>query len=168
MIFCKGTKKNMRCVLIIFTEYGVASGQLVSNAKSKFYAGSISNSRLVSFSSLLGFSIGCIPFSYLGCPIFVGNPKALYFQALADRIKTKLATWKGSHFPSWVGCNWFARLSTVCLFTPFTSICGKRPCWNDLTLGLEILFGVGMLTPVKYALCHGKKFVLPTQLGDWT
>jgi hypothetical protein len=79
MIFCKGTKKNMRCVLIIFTEYGVASGQLVSNAKSKFYAGSISNSRLVSFSSLLGFSIGCIPFSYLGCPIFVGKPNALYF-----------------------------------------------------------------------------------------
>ncbi|PNX95709.1 hypothetical protein L195_g018903 [Trifolium pratense] len=29
-------------------------------------------------------------------PIFVGKPKAIQFQAMAGRIKVKLATWKGS------------------------------------------------------------------------
>jgi hypothetical protein len=45
---------------------------------------------------MLGFSMGSVPFMYLGCPIFEGKPKATHFQAIADRIKVKLSTWKGS------------------------------------------------------------------------
>ena len=46
-------------------------------------------------SQLSGFTLGCIPFQYLGCPIFQGKPKCIYFQYMVDRIKTKFATWKG-------------------------------------------------------------------------
>ncbi|MCH80766.1 putative ribonuclease H protein, partial [Trifolium medium] len=96
MIFCKGSKKNIRGVMQVLNDYGAASGQIVNKAKTKFYADSISNARLVNIAAPLGFNAGSIPFNYLGCPIFVGHPKAVHFQALADRIKTKLATWKGS------------------------------------------------------------------------
>ena len=44
---------------------------------------------------LLGFSEGTIPFNYLGCPVFKGKPKCIYFQAITDKIKVKMATWKG-------------------------------------------------------------------------
>ncbi|GAU48881.1 hypothetical protein TSUD_406600 [Trifolium subterraneum] len=37
-----------------------------------------------------------IPFTYLGCPIFVGKPKVIHFQAVTDKIKIKLASWKGA------------------------------------------------------------------------
>ncbi|PNY13184.1 ribonuclease H [Trifolium pratense] len=71
-------------------------GQHINKAKSKFYAGSISNARFLTIINLLGFNTGTIPFTYLGCPVFIGKPKAIHFQALADKIKIKRATWKGS------------------------------------------------------------------------
>jgi hypothetical protein len=96
MIFCKGSKKNIKCLLQIFQEYGDISGQLISAHKSKFYAGSIDNSRLLMITNLLGFGVGLISFNYLGCPIFIGKSKTVYFQSIADKIKVKLASWKGA------------------------------------------------------------------------
>lgn len=32
----------------------------------------------------------------LGCSIFRGKPKYIHFQAIVDKIKVKMATWKGS------------------------------------------------------------------------
>jgi len=52
--------------------------------------------RVQMISTLLGFNVGTVPFIYLGCPIFQGKSKVAHFQMIADRIKTKLATWKGS------------------------------------------------------------------------
>jgi len=46
--------------------------------------------------SLLGFTTGTIPFLYLGCQIFKGKLKAVYFQSITDKVKSKLSTWKGT------------------------------------------------------------------------
>jgi hypothetical protein len=69
---------------------------LINRNKSKFYASTITPAWLTVITELLGFTRGLVPFMYLGCPIFVGKPKAIHFQAIADRIKIKLATWKGA------------------------------------------------------------------------
>jgi ribonuclease HI len=45
---------------------------------------------------LLGFNAGAVPFLYLGCPIFQGKPKVAHFRMITDKIKNKLATWKGN------------------------------------------------------------------------
>ncbi|XP_045802493.1 uncharacterized protein LOC123896099 [Trifolium pratense] len=79
----------------ITSEYGANSGQRVSPHKSKLYGGSISPTRLNTLSNTLGFSLGSLPFDYLGVPIFKGKPKNIHLQALADRVKSKLASWKG-------------------------------------------------------------------------
>jgi hypothetical protein len=63
---------------------------------SKYYAVVVSPTRLNVITAMLGFSMGSIPFMYLGCPIFEGKPKVIHFQAIADRIKVKFSTWKGS------------------------------------------------------------------------
>jgi hypothetical protein len=94
MIFCKGSKKNLKCLMRIFELYGAVSDQVINKQKSKFYSGAISNSRLLMITNLLGFGAGSIPFTYLGCPIFVGKPKVIHFRAIADEIKVKLASWK--------------------------------------------------------------------------
>lgn len=54
-----------------------------------------SSTRLHSLSQALGFSIGSVPFHYLGVPIFKGKPKRIHLQVLADKVKAKLASWKG-------------------------------------------------------------------------
>jgi hypothetical protein len=89
-----------------------------------FFNGFLDFENLV-ITNLLGFTAGTIPFTYLGCPIFVGKPRAIQFQAMADRIKVKLATWKGSllfHYRkssvgaignSWNACLFFSCLSVA-------------------------------------------------------
>jgi len=44
---------------------------------------------------ILSCSHGCLPFTYLGVSIFVGAPKGRFLQPLADKVKVKLASWKG-------------------------------------------------------------------------
>lgn len=40
--------------------------------------------------------MGWLPFIYLGVRIFKGKPRRTYLQPIADRIKVKLSSWKGS------------------------------------------------------------------------
>jgi len=94
-ICCVGTRKNMKCLLRIFKNYSDTSGQLVNFDKSKLFTGAMTVTRKNMLSQLSGFTLGIIPFQYLGCPIFQGKPICIYFQSIVDRIKTKLATWKG-------------------------------------------------------------------------
>lgn len=96
MVFCKGTKKGLRNLMNLFSVYGASSGQILSIGKCQFFAGSISSSRITEIKGILGFSQGNIPFTYLGVPIFKGKLKVIYLQPIADRIKAKLAAWKGS------------------------------------------------------------------------
>lgn len=96
LIFCTGTKRNIRVLLNIFHRYSEVSGQLINNAKIRLYTGAMHSSRAQMLSDMLGFTVGNIPFLYLGCPIFQGKPKVIHFQMISDRIKIKLSSWKGS------------------------------------------------------------------------
>jgi len=44
---------------------------------------------------ILSCSHGFLPFTYLRVPIFVGAPKGRFLQYLANKVKLKLASWKG-------------------------------------------------------------------------
>jgi hypothetical protein len=94
-ICCVGSKKNISCLLRIFKEYSDTFGQLVNFDKSKLYTGAMTTTRQNMLAQLSGFAVGTLPFQYLGCPIFQGKPKRIHFQSIVDRIKVKLATWKG-------------------------------------------------------------------------
>lgn len=95
LIFCRASTQNLSNLMSLFKEYGEASGQMVNLHKSKFYAGNISANRMSSIANALGFTTGRFPFTYLGLPMFKGNPRKSHLQSIADRIKSKLATWKG-------------------------------------------------------------------------
>lgn len=96
MVFCKATKRNLLNLMSLFKAYGEASGHLISAAKCRFFSGGITPRRLVTLSSILGISEGQLPFTYLAVPIFKGRPRRHHLQLIADKIKTKLASWKGS------------------------------------------------------------------------
>ena len=95
LIFCTGLKSNIRELLNIFHKYSGVSGQVINNTKSCLYTGAMTGSQANMISSMLGFSVGTVPFKYLGCTIFQGKPKVIHFRMIADKIKHKLATWKG-------------------------------------------------------------------------
>jgi len=79
MVYCKGKLSSLESLKEIFTRYANCSGQIVNINKSSIHVGGVSNYRLNHMVQLLGFSIGTLPFTYLGAPIFRGRPKRIYF-----------------------------------------------------------------------------------------
>lgn len=96
MVFCKRKISNLEALKQVFTRYAECSGQSINLRKSFIFGGCITAARMNHMVGLLGFSIGSLPFTYLGAPIFKGKPKSIYFQPIVDRVRLKLANWKAS------------------------------------------------------------------------
>ncbi|XP_058783255.1 uncharacterized protein LOC131657925 [Vicia villosa] len=96
MIFCRGDQKSLSNISNLLNTYAEHSGQFCSKHKSLIYAGGMSSSRHKILADIIGFKMAYPPLLYLGAPIFIGKPKASHFLFLADKIKLKLAAWKGS------------------------------------------------------------------------
>jgi len=79
---------------IFLKTYGDFSGQYVNNSKSSFFTMDNSARFVTKIQCILSCSHGCLPFNYLGVPIFVGAPKCRFVQPLVDKVKLKLP-WKG-------------------------------------------------------------------------
>lgn len=94
MVFCRGDTKSIQAINGLLKDYGSFSGQICNYSKSLVYAGGMSDARHSFLADIIGFKKAFIPFTYLGVPIFVGRPKAYYFNHIADNIKLKLANWK--------------------------------------------------------------------------
>ena len=96
MIFCKGKFESIQALMHLFTSYALASGQVINPSKSTVFYGSISPARIDQITDLIGLNKGSLPFTYLGVPIFKGNPKRTHLQPIADKIRSKLLAWKAS------------------------------------------------------------------------
>lgn len=96
MFFCRGSKCNLMNLRDLFRQYSEASGQFLSPNKCRFYTGIRNSRRTALFTAILGFHSGQLPFFYLGVPIFIGKPKKVHLQPIADKVKLRLALWKGS------------------------------------------------------------------------
>lgn len=77
-------------------DYSQASSQQINLYKCKFYTAKASPRKNADIASYLGFSPGCLPFNYLGVPLFIGKPRRVHLQPIADTILNKLTTWKGA------------------------------------------------------------------------
>ncbi|KAF1884397.1 hypothetical protein Lal_00035954 [Lupinus albus] len=80
-------------------EYAQAFGQQINQTKCKFYTFKAAARKIGSIASFLGFSVGCMSFSYLGVPLFLGKLKKVHLHPISYRILNKMATWKGSTLP---------------------------------------------------------------------
>jgi len=80
---------------IFLKTYGDFSSQCVNNSKSSFFTVDNFARFVTKIQRILSCSHGCLPFDYFGVSIFVGSPKCRFLQPLADKVKLKLASWKG-------------------------------------------------------------------------
>lgn len=94
MVFCKGKMSNLEALKELFTRYAVCSGQVMNLIKSFIFAGGVFDARMNNMVQMLDFSVGSLPFTCLGAPIFKGKPKKIHFQHIADKVKLKLTKWK--------------------------------------------------------------------------
>jgi hypothetical protein len=96
MVYCNDKFSSLESLKELFTIYVACSIQIINTRKSFIHARGISHNRLGHTTNLLGFTIGNLPFTYLGATIFKGRPKVSYFQPIVDKFKSKLPTWKDS------------------------------------------------------------------------
>ena len=94
-VFCRGDIKSLKNLSLFLKTYGVFSGQYVNNSNSSFFTMDNFARFVTKIQRIRSCSHGCLPFNYLGVPIFVGVPTCRFLQPLADKVKLKLASWKG-------------------------------------------------------------------------
>jgi len=79
---------------IFLKTYGDFSGQYINNSKNSFFT--MDTTRFVTkIQRILSWGHGCFPSTYLRVSIFVGGSKCRFLQPLDDKVKLKLASWKG-------------------------------------------------------------------------
>ena len=96
-VFCRANNKSLRNLSTFLKTYGNFSGQYVNNSKSNFFTMDNSARFVTKIQCILSCRHGCLPFNYLRVSIFVGAPKSRFLQPLADKVKLKLASWKGKY-----------------------------------------------------------------------
>lgn len=168
MIFCKGTSRNVHNLINFFQLYKDSFGQVISKHKSKIFIGSIPGQRLRVISDLLQYFHSDIPFNYFGVPIFKGKPTRRHLYCVADKIKCKLASWKGSIL-SIMGENSACQLChSRYASIQFLCIClAGFVFWKTLTVGLEISFGLGKCWIKGFVLFLGTSFVVLKLMVGW-
>lgn len=125
MVYSNDSHSNIYAMNMIFIRYALFSGQMVNVSKSTIYAGSISNDKLHRLVSLAGFNNIFLPFWYLRILIVKGKPKVRHLQPIADKNKSKLASWKAL-FLSFAGRTQLVKRVVQSMLTHSISLY----CWH--------------------------------------
>nr|GMD40785.1 uncharacterized protein LOC109152047 [Ipomoea batatas] len=94
-IFSNYRQQAIQKVIAALKDYEEISGQLVSFEKTAFYMHPRTPERVV---ARVHRATGCVhksfPFTYLGCPVYVGRKKCIYFASVVDKVKAKCLSWQ--------------------------------------------------------------------------
>ncbi|XP_042487034.1 uncharacterized protein LOC122067264 [Macadamia integrifolia] len=94
-IFMNASAKYVKNLHLFLSKYQDFSGQHFNLDKSKAFFGKVAPHRKQFISNLLGIQASKFPTRYLGVEIFKGRVKKNHLLPLMDKIKCRLAAWKG-------------------------------------------------------------------------
>ncbi|XP_042499710.1 uncharacterized protein LOC122077876 [Macadamia integrifolia] len=94
-IFANASIRYVRHLKKFLNMYQEFSGQCINLEKSKLFVGSISSQRKRAIVEELGISLCTFPTRYLGVEIFKGRVKKDFVMPIMDKVKGRLAGWKG-------------------------------------------------------------------------
>jgi len=93
---------NVRALRVVLVLFEVVSELKENFNKSKLVGVTIDDSWLVKTTSVLGCSVGTMPFMYLGLPIGCDPRRLSFWDLVLTHIRNRLSGWK-SHFLSFGG-----------------------------------------------------------------
>nr|XP_027086510.1 uncharacterized protein LOC113708247 [Coffea arabica] len=95
LVFSGASSASLRCVMQIIGKYEAVSGQEINVQKSGFMVHAKLPSQCVArIRRVTGFGLKSFPVRYLGCPLFVGRRKCLYFMELVQSVISKVSSWR--------------------------------------------------------------------------
>ncbi|XP_075104574.1 uncharacterized protein LOC142178606 [Nicotiana tabacum] len=100
ILFSSGDKKSVKLLMETLEDYQDASGQEINNEKRFFlkynHGVGRNNKRTIRrLQKWTGFKHMQFPFTYLGCPIYIGRKRIYYFADLATKVLNKAGGWQG-------------------------------------------------------------------------
>lgn len=93
LLFAKGDLASISALNQCFDQFSLASGLQANLAKSFLYFGGVSLDDQYLFTEQFDFSIGVLPFKYLGVPLSTKKLTTLQCQPLIDRIVARISSW---------------------------------------------------------------------------
>lgn len=175
VIFTGGKSKSVKLVLKQIKLYEKSSGQKLNRDKSFFLTSpKTSPSRINRMREITGFMDHNFPFTYLGCPIYIGRKKIAYFDGLVSKIVKRLSGWQGKILSLGVNLllsSMCSKLSLHTLLLPFVLPRGLlillkstlRGSFGDLTV--KIISIIGALR--KISVKRKKMVVLVLKTGRY-
>ncbi|XP_059306330.1 uncharacterized protein LOC132057746 [Lycium ferocissimum] len=86
---------SLKKMIKILRDYERTSGQLVNNDKSSFYVHEKVLAVVVGrIRRKTGMRKGSFPFAYLGCPVFYGRRKTVYYENLIKKVMNRVMSWQ--------------------------------------------------------------------------
>lgn len=102
LLFCRGDVVSTRLLYKCFQQFSLASGLVANQGKSVVYFGGVPNQIQQEIIQELGFSMGSLPFRYLGVPLSSKRLAIGQYQPLIERMIGKVTSWTAK-FLSYAG-----------------------------------------------------------------
>ncbi|XP_071909708.1 uncharacterized protein [Coffea arabica] len=95
IIFSSGGRSSLARLKQVLDEYSRASGQRINSHKSCFLTHSgFPPRQAAAAGQVLGFQKRAFPVRYLGCPLYVGRRKKIYFADMYNAVASRILSWK--------------------------------------------------------------------------
>ncbi|XP_075112636.1 uncharacterized protein LOC142182308 [Nicotiana tabacum] len=96
ILFFSTEPESLKIMMEKMETYEKISGQLVNKAKSSFYVNfQDDDTRINQIKQITGYNHYHFPMQYLGCPIYIGRKKVIYFNNMVANIAKRLQGWQG-------------------------------------------------------------------------
>ncbi|XP_049368158.1 uncharacterized protein LOC125833012 [Solanum verrucosum] len=94
IIFTAGTRQSVQLIMKTISTYEAVSDQLLNKSKSHFMVPSNTSSDIIAgIQEITGFSRKESPINYLGCPLYIGGQRIIYYSDLVDKVVKKISGW---------------------------------------------------------------------------
>ncbi|WMV32844.1 hypothetical protein MTR67_026229 [Solanum verrucosum] len=89
------TKAYDRLIMDTLGEYEHRSDQLINIEKSHFMIPDTTSINIISdIKEVTGFSQKASPITYLGCPLYIGRQRIIYYSHLVEKVSKKICGWQ--------------------------------------------------------------------------
>ncbi|KAK4706536.1 hypothetical protein R3W88_033903 [Solanum pinnatisectum] len=95
IIFTSTDRYSMSLIMNTLKEYELTSDQLNKKEKSHFMVPSNTSQNIIDrIQEVTGFSRKDSPFTYLGCPLYIGRQRIIYYSQLVEKVSKKICGWQ--------------------------------------------------------------------------
>ncbi|WMV45633.1 hypothetical protein MTR67_039018 [Solanum verrucosum] len=95
IIFTSSDTDSLRLIMATLEEYEHTSDQLINKEKSHFMVPSNTPQDITNnIQQVTGFTQKDSPITYLGCPLYIGRQRIIYYSQLVEKVSKKICGWQ--------------------------------------------------------------------------